>query len=121
MARPEKYVIPKLDPPEVFYWGPEIDRQTARDIGLSRYFTGKPCRKGHVAERWVSSLTCIECVLRRHRTPEYLDYQRPINAADRERNGETYNGNRRDKYATDPETRAKVAERNRKAWAAAHG
>jgi len=97
MARPEKYVIPKLDPPEVFYWGPEIDRQTARDIGHSRYFTGKPCRKGHVAERWVSSLTCIECVLRRHRTPEYLDDAVRWNADNRERHGETFNANRRAK------------------------
>lgn len=97
MARAEKYVIPKLDAPETYYWGPEIDRQTARSLGLTRYFTGKPCKKGHVAERWVSSLTCIECVLRRHRTPDYLEAVKPWNAANWEQNGDHYNANRREK------------------------
>lgn len=26
-----------------------------------RYFTGKPCKWGHIAERFVSSGTCVEC------------------------------------------------------------
>lgn len=29
--------------------------------GLKRFFTGKPCLHGHVAERMVSSKGCIEC------------------------------------------------------------
>jgi hypothetical protein len=28
---------------------------------LSRYFTGKPCKHGHVAERTVSNSRCVEC------------------------------------------------------------
>lgn len=38
-----------------------INRSIARDLGLKRYFTGKPCPKGHVSERWVSSKVCIDC------------------------------------------------------------
>lgn len=76
--RIEKYVIPKLDPPEVFYSGTEISRAEAKELGLVRYFTGKPCNKGHVAERHTSSAACIECTLRRHRTREYRDDMREV-------------------------------------------
>ena len=30
--------------------------------GKLRYFTGLPCKHGHVAERWVSTGGCVECV-----------------------------------------------------------
>jgi hypothetical protein len=33
----------------------------AKILGLSRYFTGKPCKHGHVGERFVANGTCIEC------------------------------------------------------------
>ena len=33
----------------------------ARANGLTRYYTGEPCKRGHVAERAVSSKQCIEC------------------------------------------------------------
>lgn len=36
-------------------------RSEARVQGLLTYFTGKPCKYGHVAERHVSNLTCLEC------------------------------------------------------------
>ena len=35
----------------------------ARLLGLKRYFTGKPCKHGHVAERRVNSGDCYECKL----------------------------------------------------------
>jgi hypothetical protein len=38
-----------------------ITRQEAIDRELTRFFTGVPCRHGHVAERLVSSLRCCEC------------------------------------------------------------
>ena len=34
----------------------------ARMLGLVRYFTGKPCKNGHVAERLVSNRSCLQCV-----------------------------------------------------------
>ena len=38
-----------------------ISRSHAKEQGLVRYFTGKPCAKGHLAERRVSNWMCIEC------------------------------------------------------------
>jgi hypothetical protein len=37
-----------------------IGRAQAKALGLKRYFTGKPCKRGHVAERFVSG-PCLEC------------------------------------------------------------
>lgn len=33
----------------------------AREKGLKRYFTGKPCRNGHISERKVANKTCVTC------------------------------------------------------------
>jgi hypothetical protein len=38
-----------------------ISRDEARALGLKRYFTGEPCKHGHIAERYVSSGLCSEC------------------------------------------------------------
>ena len=38
-----------------------ITRSEAKAKGLTRYFTGKPCKRGHLSERRVSSLCCLEC------------------------------------------------------------
>ena len=44
-----------------------ITRKEAKELGLKRYFTGKPCKHGHVAERLVSSDGCRECNAERQR------------------------------------------------------
>lgn len=38
-----------------------ISRKEARALGLKRYFTGKPCPKGHISERIVHHADCLEC------------------------------------------------------------
>lgn len=38
-----------------------ITRKEAKSQGLIRYFTGKPCGKGHICERRVSGAHCIKC------------------------------------------------------------
>lgn len=38
-----------------------ISRTDALSQGLKRYFTGKPCKHGHLAERWASMGACVEC------------------------------------------------------------
>lgn len=38
-----------------------ISRDHAISQGLPRYFTGKPCKEGHVAERFVANYTCCVC------------------------------------------------------------
>ena len=42
-----------------------ISYQEAKANGLKRYFTGKPCKHGHVADRFVSTCGCTECSLGR--------------------------------------------------------
>jgi hypothetical protein len=38
-----------------------ISRKEAIRSGLKRYFTGKPCKRGHIAERFVSGQRCLGC------------------------------------------------------------
>ena len=41
--------------------GPVLSREDAKVLGLKRYFTGKPCPHGHIVERRVSTMKCIQC------------------------------------------------------------
>lgn len=38
-----------------------MTRLQAAEKGLLRYYTGKPCRRGHHAERYTRSNMCVEC------------------------------------------------------------
>lgn len=38
-----------------------ISRNEARERGMTRYYTGKPCFAGHVGERKVADGSCFEC------------------------------------------------------------
>ena len=40
-----------------------ISKKEAKSQGLIRYFTGKPCSRGHIAERLVSNWMCVSCNL----------------------------------------------------------
>lgn len=40
-----------------------ISRADAKAQGLTYYFTGKPCKRGHIAERFLCNSTCVECSL----------------------------------------------------------
>jgi len=42
--------------------GQIITRKEAKANGLKTYFTGKPCRRGHIAERKFPSSDCIKCM-----------------------------------------------------------
>lgn len=39
-----------------------ISRQQAADSGKLKFFTGKPCRHGHMAERYVTNGGCTACL-----------------------------------------------------------
>lgn len=39
----------------------KISCAQAIKLGLSRYFTGRPCKRGHIAERRVSGRCCVIC------------------------------------------------------------
>lgn len=38
-----------------------VTRANAKSLGLKRYFTSRPCPKGHVEERLVSNGCCVVC------------------------------------------------------------
>lgn len=40
---------------------PIVSYKDAKAKGLKRYYTGKPCKHGHLAERFVSSCRCMDC------------------------------------------------------------
>ena len=42
---------------------PIISRKQARALGLKHYFTGKPCKHGHLLKRWTNSAKCVRCAL----------------------------------------------------------
>lgn len=46
----------RVSPPKVI-----LRRQAALE-GQVRYYTGRPCRKGHLTERYVCSGQCIGCL-----------------------------------------------------------
>lgn len=45
-----------------------VDREAAAAAGKTRFYTGKPCRSGHDAERYVSSGACCTCTLEAAKT-----------------------------------------------------
>lgn len=48
-----------------------ITRREALAQGLTHYFTGKPCKHGHVATRRCDTRLCTECIKTRHRPRDY--------------------------------------------------
>lgn len=43
------------------YTGPIVTRKDALAAGLKRYFTGLPCKRGHISQRVAVKHGCIEC------------------------------------------------------------
>lgn len=48
----------------------KISRAEAKAQGLKHYFTGKPCKRGHVAKRYAANETCSVCHDARYKTTE---------------------------------------------------
>lgn len=38
-----------------------MDKESAKRLGMKHYYTGKPCKHGHLAGRLVSDGRCVEC------------------------------------------------------------
>jgi hypothetical protein len=43
---------------------PTISRKDAIGYGHKHYFTGRPCERGHVSERYTSNAACLACLRR---------------------------------------------------------
>lgn len=52
-----------------------ITRQEAKEKGLSRYFTGELCKRGHLAERAISG-SCVECTRKTKLSDELKEARR---------------------------------------------
>ena len=52
-----------------------ITRKEAKENGLKRYFTGEPCRRGHLAERAISG-SCLECTRKTKLSDELKEARR---------------------------------------------
>jgi|DEB0MinimDraft_10_1074344.scaffolds.fasta_scaffold00191_24 5-methylcytosine-specific restriction endonuclease McrA len=80
-----------------------ISKKQAQEQGLKRYFTGKPCKRGHVSERYVSGGVCIECDNNRVRSKEYVEYQKKYNRTWQQVNRDKINAQSRERYSKNPE------------------
>src|SRR5262252_2778879 len=47
--------------PYADYSGPIVTRAEAKAIGQTRFFTGKPCKHGHLSQRTTCNGACIRC------------------------------------------------------------
>lgn len=104
-----------------------ITFEEAKAIGQNWYFTGKPCKRGHVSKRYFNGGrpgACYECARqnakarqqRIYADPEWhkRENERCKNKARRLRaiNGDKINARQRERYATDAEFREKVQRLN---------
>ena len=58
-------------------------RQKAKEEGLIRYTTGKPCLRGHMSERFTKSSSCCACHIERQQTPGVKAYHVAYNSANK--------------------------------------
>lgn len=89
-------------------------RVEALENGYPRYFTGKPCRNGHLSERFTCNHTCVECgreICKR----AYVKQSDKIKQKEKRK----YNENREQKkqyqreYRAKPENRIKINTRHK--------
>lgn len=73
-----------------------ISRKEAKEAGMTHYFTGKPCKRGHVSPRFVSTMVCMECG--RGASREWAR-KNPVIHAKRSRDWQKANKTRRTKTA----------------------
>lgn len=65
-----------------------ISREDAISAGLLKYFTGRPCHRGHIDERYVSGFACIACS--KDKIESSKDDKREYDRAHREKNADRY-------------------------------
>ena len=91
-------------------------RSIARSQGLARYFTGEPCKRGHIAERYVDKATCVECDVARRKTEDGARKKREQDRRYHAENAEAMRRKAKDWRKANPE----LASARSKAWALAN-
>lgn len=97
-----------------------ISLSEARSNRLTRYFTGRPCKRGHICERKISDRSCVECnkikvkkwriehkdqykAIKRKWEVDNPDKQKAIKRRERIKNKDVYNASFRRRYKLNPE------------------
>lgn len=95
-----------------------IRRKDAIERGLDRYFTGKPCKRGHLCFRYVSSNGCSQCVKDHHSVwrVKNKDKMAAKEKRWRENNSQKIKKLREKWAANNPEKNKQVLEAARKKW-----
>ena len=103
-----------------------ISRKDAKEQGLSRYFTGEPCKQGHIAERYVSSYLCVVCKKqscgkwKEKNREEYLENERKRARQRYQEDPDKYRERAREYQEKNPEKRLEAnrryREENREKW-----
>ena len=93
-----------------------ISKNDAAALGYSRYFTGKPCLRGHISERQTANSTCIEC---RNETVRKQRAENPEKYREKGRDGHRANPQkgRERALAYHYANRARILEKLRVNWA----
>ena len=92
-----------------------ITKRQAVSLGLKKYFTGKPCKHGHISERYTLKSTCIECLKissqkRIHLKNDYdKNYYHSLSEEKKIKERERLRITARKKYWSDPEKYRKIA------------
>lgn len=82
--------------------------EEARNLGKTRFYTGEPCSRGHIAERMVSNRACCICLSdkRKAQIAANPEQRRTSKANSRKKNLEQYQATGRANYAANAEHRA---------------
>lgn len=91
-----------------------VVRSEAKLLSSSRYFTGRPCRRGHVTYRLTANGTCHACyliILGDHQRRNCEKY-RPIKSDWSKKNSERLNAKARENYRLNPGPKIRAT----KAW-----
>lgn len=80
-----------------------VTKKDAQASGLTRYFTGKACKRGHISERSTLASDCIKCSKIRQSSDKVRQYKHENYKANKEsvllRAKESYKSNRSEKIA----------------------
>lgn len=104
-----------------------VSKQEAIEFGLSRYFDGSLCKRGHMSERSTGNNSCCQCSIEIAARPDKVKTKRAYHNKNKDKFAKLGVIRQRERYAEHPEYKASVAVRNmlkrvlRKAKTKKHG
>ena len=100
------------------YTGAVVTREEAKAQGLSRFFTGKPCKHGHLSQRTTCNGGCIQCNEETSRALYYAET--PEQRAERRTKNNRWKDANREQVRAAGRAYQKANKAKRNAWAAAN-